>query len=92
VSSPAPPLVTSATTPSLSPLSPSLHATPEEVRQFKTDRLCSYFTSLGMTDVSSFRKEQIDGEALMELSDAELKDLGVPMGIRKKHLGIIKPH
>ncbi|XP_041368088.1 phospholipase DDHD2-like isoform X2 [Gigantopelta aegis] len=46
---------------------------------------------VGLQDKAEvFEKEQIDMEALTMCSDSDLKDLGLPMGPRKKLLGILK--
>lgn len=50
------------------------------------DDVCSYFRNMGCEDVSWVWREKITGEALMLLGEADLKDLGVPLGIRKMHV------
>ena len=51
-------------------------------------QVCAYFTVLGADegDVRTIRKEKIDGEALLELSEGDLRSLGMPLGLVKKHI------
>ncbi len=49
-------------------------------------QVCDYFRGLGLADTARLTEEHIDGAALCDLSEAELKELGVPMGLRKAHL------
>lgn len=47
--------------------------------------------SMGMLDLlPKFEEERIDMESLLMCSDADLKDLGIPMGPRKKLGGFLK--
>lgn len=60
-------------------------APSSNLAEWSVDDVCSHFQNLGMSDVSSIRSEVINGTALLSLTEADLKEIGVPMGIRKNH-------
>ena len=67
----------------------------EDVEPLDDDEECSplelFLVSNGLTDyLSLFAREQVDLEALLLLSDEDLKDLGVPLGPRRKIMDAIQ--
>ncbi len=60
------------------------------VKTWSIDNVCEHFAKLGWSNVSALRTEFVDGEALLLLSDDQLKELGVPLGVRAKHSKWIK--
>jgi hypothetical protein len=49
-----------------------------------------HFGALGALKLAIFEEEQIDGKALLLLDEADLKELQIPLGIRRKHLEFVK--
>ncbi|XP_022287855.2 triacylglycerol hydrolase DDHD2-like isoform X2 [Crassostrea virginica] len=75
-------------TPSLSNLSIAADTEEEEGEETTLEKLLS---RVGLQDkVAMFEQEQIDLDALTMCSESDLKDLGLPMGPRKKLMGILK--
>jgi hypothetical protein len=50
------------------------------------DEICDILTKLGLTEKygSSFDKHELDFQAFLELTDEEMKEIGLPIGPRKK--------
>lgn len=55
------------------------------------DQVCSHFLGLGLdeAEIALLKKEKIDGSVLASLSETDLKELGLPMGVRRKHKKLI---
>lgn len=57
----------------------------------KTESVDSFLQSLGLDKYSiTFQAEEVDMTALMHMTDADLKAVGVPMGPRKKILSALE--
>ncbi|XP_057306093.1 phospholipase DDHD2-like isoform X1 [Hydractinia symbiolongicarpus] len=75
--------------PSSSP--PSLNDTSTSFDKKELPSITQLLTKLNLTNLESmFTEEQIDTETLMMCSDADLRDLGIPFGPRKKIIAHIK--
>jgi hypothetical protein len=48
--------------------------------------VCEHFAVLGLPDTSRLRAEFVSGDVLAELNEDDPKELGLPLGIRKRHL------
>lgn len=74
----------------LSSLNTSLVTETNELEEEETT-LEKLLSRVGLQDkVSTFEQEQIDLDALTMCTESDLKDLGLPMGPRKKLQGILK--
>src|SRR3990167_4770319 len=58
-----------------------------DITSWTIDDVCEHFIRLGAEgeDVVGLRKGKVDGEALSEFTEGDLKDMGIPIGIVKKH-------
>lgn len=60
--------------------------------QASTKSVASFLTSLGLAKyVAAFQAEEVDMAALQHFRDEDFKEMGVPMGPRKKILLALKP-
>ncbi|PIK37979.1 putative phospholipase DDHD2 [Apostichopus japonicus] len=76
---------------SVSNLSISNLASEDELGEEKSLDLEGALEQLGMSDLMpKFEEERIDMESLMMCEDSDLKELGIPLGPRKKIRGFIK--
>jgi hypothetical protein len=80
---------------------PILHSAPSassssassssSARNWSCDEVIAKLQALNVSDVEAFRREAIDGAALVSLTEADLKDeLGLKLGDRKKVSDLIK--
>ncbi|XP_014668792.1 PREDICTED: SEC23-interacting protein-like, partial [Priapulus caudatus] len=67
--------------------------TPEEVGEGEVDSLAAVLQGMGLEEYGAiFEREQMDLNTLIMCDASDLKDLGVPMGPRKKLLIYIQEH
>ena len=59
---------------------------------WSVDQVCEFISTLGAFQnvIDAFQREKIDGATLLNLSDLNLKALGVPMRIRNQILSATK--
>jgi hypothetical protein len=69
----------------------------DTLREWSTDQVATHVTELtslfgakAREHADVFKREEIDGQALMELEDGDLQELGLPVGHRKKFIAYIK--
>jgi hypothetical protein len=55
-------------------------------KTWNIDQVCSYFAELGLKDTTSIKEEVITGQVLSLLDESDLKELKLPLGVRKLHL------
>jgi TPR repeat protein len=55
------------------------------LEEWSIDQVCEHFARLGLPDTARLRAELVTGAALAEMTEDDLKELGLPMGIRKLH-------
>jgi hypothetical protein len=58
----------------------------EPLEEWSIEQVCAHFAGLGLADRSWLRAEVVTGAALAEMNEDDLKELGLPIGIRKLHL------
>jgi TPR repeat protein len=56
------------------------------LEEWSIEQVCEHFAALGLPDTSRLRAELVTGAALAEMTEDDLKELGLPIGIRKLHL------
>ncbi len=62
------------------------------VALWSVEAVCAFFRSLGAdeSDCHMLRREKIDGEALALLSDGDLRELRLAMGVRVKAAAFVR--
>jgi hypothetical protein len=69
----------------------SSSAAGNDLFRWEVDAVCKWLEQIGLKEFEAkFRAEKIDGFALERLTDEDFKDLGVPMGPRKRIMAALK--